>query len=152
MSYTPGERNGKKKLGLRLKKAQNIVLTKICPPPPEGSKRGRHSKLLYGRGNTQNTPTDAVIIAEKESPSSWRFDCFLNAGNGRNLKDFLILRSDGRFVAACDFGGSVYVWNTDSKTITVGPNSIFFFGGGDTLHFVPFLFITFHLFINYYKN
>ncbi len=50
---------------------------------------------------------------------AWRFDCFLNAGNGRNLKDFLILRSDGRLVAACDFGGSVYVWNTDSKQIKV---------------------------------
>ncbi len=61
----------------------------------------------------------AMSSSSSSSFGGWSFDCFLNAGNGRNLKDFLILRSDSRFVAACDFGGFVYVWNTDTKTITV---------------------------------
>ncbi len=46
----------------------------------------------------------------------WSSNCFLNAGNGRNLKDFIILdKKGGNYVVACDFMGDVYVWNTISR-------------------------------------
>ena len=75
-------------------------------------------------------PPSPLSSSSSSGKQTWRFECFLNAGNGRNLKDFLILRSDCRFVAACDFGGFVYVWNTDTKRIMVSTRdfpSCFFF-------------------------
>ncbi len=94
-----------------------------CSTPLVCGLRCTDNLLVSGEGSALRLwKKSEATTSNGDDDGLWSSHCFLNAGNGRNIKDFLILdEKGGNFIVACDFEGDVYVWNTISrqKRVTV---------------------------------